>query len=173
MLKFRERQTIRTNGFCVCVCVCVCVFIAMHIFMSIMFLSQTSKLLQSQIEGENLGHNWAYKIHFLVANYITSLIIKICIWKKCVIIIMNMWSRSTYKRLRKRSNSFPVHKKLVWPTDLSKSEEEIFNSSQPRACVSGSQLCVAIDPDLTLRQNVHCIVCWRIKGSIEILRKRC
>ncbi len=66
-------------------------------------------------------------------------------------IFMNMWSRSTYKRLRKRSNSFPVHKKLVWPTDLPKTEEEIFNSSQPRGVCSGSQLCVAIDPDLTFK----------------------
>ncbi len=69
--------------------------------------------------------------------------------KKCN--FMNMWSRSTYKRLRKRSNSFPVHKKLVWPTDLPKSEEEIFNSSQPRGVCSGFQLCVAIDPDLSFK----------------------
>jgi|LakMenE18May11ns_1017448.scaffolds.fasta_scaffold9759344_1 hypothetical protein len=89
-------------------------------------------------------------------------------------LLMNMWSRSTYKRLRKRSNSFPVHKKLVWPTDLPKSEEEIFNSSQPRVlgiCVS--QLCVAIDPDLISGQNVHCNICWRIKSLIESLWKLC
>ncbi len=105
------------------VCECVCVWVV-HILMSIMFLSQTLELFgRSKWEGENLGHNWAYKIRVRVANYITSLTIKICInnvylWicgpeapirgfvkdQICISCTRNSFDPQTFQKVKRRSS---------------------------------------------------------------------
>ncbi len=53
---------------CVSVCVCVC---DAYFYVNNVSISNIEVIVKSKIRGENLGHNWTYKIQARVANYIT------------------------------------------------------------------------------------------------------